>query len=134
MTDWTYDVSAAGWTRSLAAIEAGTAPDQTILVAEQGGLIGLAAARMPAQSIVDVGALYIAFDHQKQGLGRALVETIKSRYAARGATAMHIGVLKANEPARRFHERIGGKSLLEREFDEAGVPLPEIVYGWPLPA
>lgn len=53
-----------------------------------------------------------------------------SSYAALGGTEMHIGVLKNNAPVRRFYERIGGEFVSEREFDEEGAILPEIVYGW----
>lgn len=134
VTEWTYEVSGAGWTRELTAIDEGTAPGEAILVANDNGLVGLAATRLdPAPATVEVGSLYVAFDRQQQGIGRALIEAIASRYVALGATQMHIGVLKTNEPARRFYERIGGTLVTERSFDEEGTPLPEIVYGWQLP-
>ena len=36
----------------------------------------------------------------------------------------------ANAPARHFYEAIGGRAVDERLFDEEGLMLPEIVYGW----
>jgi len=44
--------------------------------------------------------------------------------------ALIIGCLAANAPARRFYEALGGRVIAEREFDQDGVMLPEVVYGW----
>ena len=45
-------------------------------------------------------------------------------------TALQIGCLAANTPARGFYEAIGGRLVSERLFDEDGVMLPEVVYEW----
>jgi RimJ/RimL family protein N-acetyltransferase len=50
--------------------------------------------------------------------------------AARGATRLHIGVLAANEPARRFYEAIGGRLVGSRPYEEDGYTLEEAVYAW----
>jgi len=47
-----------------------------------------------------------------------------------GMTALQIGCLAANAPARRFYESLGGRLIGERLFDEEGVMLPEVVYEW----
>ena len=47
-----------------------------------------------------------------------------------GMPALLIGCLAANRPARRFYEAVGGRVVAEREVDEGGVLLPELVYGW----
>lgn len=39
-------------------------------------------------------------------------------------TALQIGCLAANVPARHFYEAIGGRLVGERLFDEEGVMLP----------
>jgi len=46
-------------------------------------------------------------------------------------TALRIGCLAANAPARRFYEATGGRLVGERLFDEEGVLLPEVIYEWP---
>ncbi len=45
-------------------------------------------------------------------------------------TALQIGCLAANAPARRFYEAIGGRLVGERLFDEDGIMLLEVVYEW----
>jgi hypothetical protein len=45
-------------------------------------------------------------------------------------TALQIGCLAANASARCFYEALGGRVVGEWLFDEDGVMLPEVVYGW----
>jgi len=59
------------------------------------------------------------------------VEAVAAHLAQLGMTALHIGCLAANAPARRFYESLGGGVVIERLFDEEGIMLPEVVYGWP---
>lgn len=42
---------------------------------------------------------------------------------------MIVWVLEAN-PYRRFYEKLGGVSVRRRVVPVAGVPLPEVGYGW----
>ena len=65
-----------------------------------------------------------------QGLGRRLVQAVAAHLAQHGMTALQIGCLAANAPARGFYEAIGGRLIGERLFDEDGVMLPEVVYAW----
>jgi RimJ/RimL family protein N-acetyltransferase len=44
--------------------------------------------------------------------------------------ALTIAVLKANVPAQRFYEAIGGQFVRVGEIEDSGYMLPEIVYGW----
>jgi RimJ/RimL family protein N-acetyltransferase len=37
----------------------------------------------------------------------------------------------ANTPARRFYEALGGRVIREREVDEYGAMVPEVLYSWP---
>jgi len=66
------------------------------------------------------------------GMGKACrgVDTGGLRAGAQGMTALQIGCLAANTPARGFYEAIGGRLVGERLFDEDGVMLPEVVYEW----
>jgi ribosomal protein S18 acetylase RimI-like enzyme len=81
--------------------------------------------------IEEVCALYVHPRCQRQGLGRRLVVAIAAHLAQRGITTLHIGTLKSNTPARRFNEKLGGQVVAEREVEDAGFRLPEVVYGWP---
>ena len=77
--EWTPEVSAQGWARTLRAIASADRPQDCIYVAvdEGGVLVGLAIGG-PANTedhpqTGAVFALYISQSHQGQGLGRRLV-------------------------------------------------------------
>jgi ribosomal protein S18 acetylase RimI-like enzyme len=74
--------------------------------------------------------LYVRERHQRRGLGRRLVQAVAAHLAQTGRHTLVIGCLAANAPARRFYEALGGRLVGEREYDEEGVKLPEVVYGW----
>lgn len=131
--EWTPDVSARNWARPLTAIERG---EQTmciyLAVTEAGEVVGLAMGQ-PAEGVAQTGevvALYVREQYQGHGIGRRLVQAVAAHLATTGITTLHIAVLAANAPARRFYEAIGGQVVSEREFDEEGFLLPEVVYGW----
>ena len=68
--------------------------------------------------------------YQRMHIGKQLLESVEARYSALGTKAVEIGVLAANLPARSFYEAMGGQLMGERNFDEQGENLPEVVYGW----
>lgn len=133
--EWTPEVSARGWARTLRELAADSKASECIFVAEEGGeLLGLVMGG-PAhvELLPETGAvysLYVRQEHQGRGLGRRLVQTVARQLAACGMTALQIGCLAANTPARRFYEALGGRVVGERLFDEDGVLLPELVYSW----
>lgn len=134
-TEWTYEVSERSWARSLAAITDGNGEMGIcyIAVTEAGEVVGLVWG-YPLEGVPqtgEIGALYVREHYQGQGIGRRLVQTAAVRLARLGITALHIAVLAANTPARRFYEAIGGRVVDEREVDEEGFLLPAVVYGWP---
>lgn len=134
--EWTPEVSADGWARALREIATDEQPQDCIYVAvdDNGEIVGLAmGGPANAEELPQIGAvyaLYIATSHQGQGLGRRLVQAVAADLAQKGITALRIGCLAANTPARGFYEAIGGQLVAERLFDEDGVMLPEVVYGW----
>jgi GNAT superfamily N-acetyltransferase len=135
--EWTYAESEQGWARTLHNIAADPSSQDCIYVAEAADeeVIGLAMGG-PAQTeglpqTAEIYALYVRASHQGQGIGRRLVQAVAAHQAQLGMTSLHIGCLAANAPARRFYESIGGRVVVERLFDEEGVLLPEVVYGWP---
>ena len=134
--EWTPEVSAQAWARTLREIAAGTGSRECIYVAvdEGGELIGLAMGG-PADvaeraSLGAVYALYVHTRHQGRGVGHRLVRAVAADLHQHGMTALEIGCLATNAPARRFYEAIGGRLMRERLFDEEGVMLPEVVYEW----
>jgi ribosomal protein S18 acetylase RimI-like enzyme len=131
--EWTSEVSAQGWVRAIAAGE-GTQDCVYVATDEGGAIVGLAmGGPANAEELPQTGAvyaLYISTQHQGQGLGRRLVQAVAADLAQRGMTALQIGCLAANTPARGFYATIGGRLIGERLFDEDGVMLPEVVYEW----
>ena len=134
--EWTPEVSAQGWASALREIAAGNRLHECIYVAvdEGGEVIGLAMGG-PANGddLPQTGAvyaLYVHVSHQGCGIGRRLVQAVAAYLAQQGMTALRIGCLAANAPARRFYEAIGGRLAGERLFDEEGIMLPEVVYEW----
>lgn len=135
--EWTPEVSAEGWAGALREIAADDGLRECIYVAVDEGdaPVGLAMGG-PAQGNAEsergaVYALYVGASQQGQGLGRRLVQAVAAELHRRGFSALEIGCLAANAPARGFYESLGGRVAAERLFDEDGVLLPEIVYEWP---
>jgi ribosomal protein S18 acetylase RimI-like enzyme len=76
-------------------------------------------------------AIYLVREAQGRGHGGALVRACAAALAERGRTSMVIWVLRDNEPARRFYERLGGAFLRERPLDfGAGFAAMEVAYLW----
>jgi ribosomal protein S18 acetylase RimI-like enzyme len=134
--EWTPEVSADGWARTLRALATDERPQDCIYVAvdDGGEIVGLAmGGTADAENLPQTGAvyaLYVSMRHQGQGLGRRLVQAVAADLAQKGMTALRIGCLAANAQARAFYEAIGGRLVSERLFDEEGVMLPEVVYEW----
>lgn len=136
--EWTYEVSARSWATTLADIERGADPHSCIYVAVAPGdqVIGLVMGHLePTASDIDatvgeVDILYVAMNHQGQGIGQALVKTAATRLAQMGATTLHIATLAAATQARRFYESIGGQVIGMREHLGDGDPLPLVIYAW----
>jgi len=137
--EWTYEVSARNWDRALREIAQAAHPRECIHVAEDasGEIVGLAmGVALETQSpdsalrIGEVCVLYVRQSWQGQGIGTLLVKAIATHLAQVGISTLHTAVLTANTPARRFYESLGGRVIGEREFDEEGFLLPEVVYGW----
>lgn len=132
--EWTAEVSARGWREVLQEIEAEPDCQMCIFVAEDeaGSVVGLVMGR-PAEDYEatgEISVIYVHQSHQGRGLGRRLVSAVAAQLQEMGFSALHIGVLAANAPARAFYERLGGRVVFERDFDEDGEKLLEVVYGW----
>jgi GNAT superfamily N-acetyltransferase len=133
---WTPDVSAQGWARAFADRADHRASRDVLLVAvdDAGGVIALVSGT-PADgdalsSIAEINALYVLPGRRGQGIGRSLLQAAAARLAELGFSTLHIGVLTANLPARRFYEAMGGREIGQRTFDEEGYLLPVTIYAW----
>lgn len=133
---WTYGVSARGWERTLQNIAEGNNPAECVYVAEQepGEIVGVAgghpAASVPIDRTGEIYALYVHLDYQRRGVGHQLIGAVADHFAQQGIAALQIGTLKTNAPARRFYEALGGRVVGERDIEEAGFQLREVIYGW----
>jgi ribosomal protein S18 acetylase RimI-like enzyme len=137
-TEWSYDVSAKGWRRTLAEIAASTDPETCIHVAEDeftGEIVGLAVGCLSELEFLpnagEISALYILPQHQRRGLGRRLIRAAATQLAELGCTALLIGALDANVSGRAFYEAVGGQIVGERHSEDYGFPQREVIYGWP---
>ena len=148
MPDWllwtrTYETSERGWAETIAELDAEAEPGECVLVAEgeAGEIVGVAMcgtanpwgddrAAREGRPTGEVYALYVDRGYQRQGVGKELVRGMAGFLAGRGRRRLLIGVLAPNDPARRFYEAIGGRLVGERLFDDKGVLLDEVVYGW----
>ena len=74
-------------------------------------------------------AIYLLAQHQGKGIGRQLAITLVSRLRQEGMTALLLWVLAEN-PSRKFYERLGGRPISEKTVMIGGVPLIEVAYGW----
>ena len=135
--EWTPEVSARAWARLLTEQADGDPARVVLLIAEDetgdpvGLVLGTEVEDDTSGSTAQIDALYVLPDRQGQGIGRWLLQDAVSELATLGFSTLHIGVLTANLPARRFYEAMGGHEIGQRMFDEEGDLQPETVYAWP---
>ena len=136
VNEWTPDVSAQAWARTLDKRAQGHRRRELILVAEDDAedLVALAMATEADDdslgSVAEISALYVLPDRQGQGIGRLFLAEAIHELAKLGFTTLHIGVLTANSPARGFYEAMGGHEIGQRTFNEEDYLLPETIYAW----
>lgn len=134
--EWTPEVSARAWERSLTERAAGSPARDVVLVAEDdSGLLGLVAGGAtegsPASRTAEIAALYVRPARQGMGIGGSLLRAAAERLAGLGFTELRLGVLSANLPARAFYEAMGGVASGQDTADEEGHLLPVTIYAWP---
>jgi ribosomal protein S18 acetylase RimI-like enzyme len=79
----------------------------------------------------EVYAIYIPAARHGQGGGRALMSAAARRLAEAGMTSMLVWVLRENQSARAFYERLGGVFLREKPLGWPGSEdAVEVAYGW----
>lgn len=135
--EWTYEVSARNWASFLSEIANGEQPRCCVYVAEgeTGEVIGLAdgcPSKTPGdgEEVGELDVLYVAESHQRQGVGRALVQTVAADLADKGMPTLHICTPVVATEARRFYERLGGRAIGTRDDDEDGEVVQLVIYEW----
>jgi ribosomal protein S18 acetylase RimI-like enzyme len=136
-THWTYADSERAFRRDLEGLAADSTSRDCFLVATDdatdeivGVGVGIASERGLFANAGEVIFLYVRQSHQGCGLGRGLVRTIATHLVRHGMTSLVITVLDANAPARQFYEALGGRIVGEGKFEDEGMTLREVVYGW----
>jgi ribosomal protein S18 acetylase RimI-like enzyme len=135
--NWTVEVSAAAWNRTLQEIATEAAVRSHVLVAtesesESEMIVGLVMGTVNESSEGEVDALYVAPGHQGRGVGRRLLSASFEQLRAEGAENARVVVLAANAPARQFYEHLGGSEAGSVELDEDDEFLPATAYLWRL--
>ena len=110
-------------------------PKEICLVAEREGVvIGFATAGPrefdAASHDAEVYAIYVRDEHQRAGIGRALLGEAARRLDTLGLRGLLIWVLRENAKGRSFYERMGGRAERERPFEIAGARITETGYVW----
>lgn len=131
----TMENRSAAWSRIL-----GDAPfsGAIIWVAEnEGRIVGFGSCgrqrdqRLGEQGFdAEISAIYILRSYQGLGLGRALMGAMAASLRDRGRHAATLWVLRENEAARGFYERLGGTKVAEKEDVRPQAALIEVAYGW----
>jgi ribosomal protein S18 acetylase RimI-like enzyme len=106
-----------------------------VYVAEDGGeVVGFASGgRERAGETGYTGelyAIYVIDAAQRRGFGRELVRATVAGLRELGLDDMIIWVLRDNQPARSFYERLGGVYIRAQPITIGSVTLEEVSYGW----
>ena len=112
-------------------------PDTVHFVAEEpftGEAVGFASAgsaRGEAGGGItgEVFELYVQNGFQRQGLGRGLLLAARTWLAGQGHRTMIVWVL-ADNSARAFYERLGGRAAGQRAIRVGGALVDEAAYVW----
>ncbi|MGC2198699.1 MAG: GNAT family N-acetyltransferase [Stellaceae bacterium] len=77
----------------------------------------------------EVFTLYVAPDHQNQGIGRRLLIALFRRLVVTARHSAMLWVLSDN-PSRFFYERLGARQVSRKALAVGGISVEAIAYGW----
>jgi ribosomal protein S18 acetylase RimI-like enzyme len=77
----------------------------------------------------EIYAIYLLKEAQGKGYGTKLVKALVDDFQRERIRSMVVWVL-ADNPSRRFYERLGGEKIAEEVVDIGGKKLTEWCYGW----
>lgn len=138
LMQFTYEESERNWARAIRELSEADEHQEYIYVAENeaGLLVGVAMggperSHHPLYS-GEIYFLYLLPVYQRQGIGRGLTVSVMERLVEQDMSSLLIRVLKANAPARRFYEALGGQLVpdVEEQIEERGALLDLVAYGW----
>lgn len=122
------------WTTILASPTAGS---EVYVAIEGSRFVAFGAAcpqRDPALEALgydgEISAIYVLRSHQRQGIGRQIMQSLAHAIHDAGRRGATVWVLRENNPARRFYERLGGKVVKERTDQRKHTTLVEVAYCW----
>ncbi|ABQ30404.1 MULTISPECIES: GNAT family N-acetyltransferase [Acidiphilium] len=97
----------------------------------RGEVVGFVTGRRRRRALADaeIETLYVLDDYRERGLGRELLSAAMAHLAGRGCASAVLWVL-ADNPARWFYERMGGRRVAEGSVEVGGVDVPQIAYRW----
>jgi ribosomal protein S18 acetylase RimI-like enzyme len=75
-------------------------------------------------------AIYLLESAQRHGFGRELFRAVVEGLRAMELADLIIWVLRDNQPARRFYERLGGVYVRTQPITIGQATLEEVSYGW----
>jgi ribosomal protein S18 acetylase RimI-like enzyme len=125
------------WTRIISNPEAFNS--STVFVAEREGVVagfgccGLQRTEnLNAQGYDgEISSIYLLRSFQRCGLGLALMSAMGQELRRRQLQAASLWVLRDNQKACRFYERLGGDIVGDKkDIHEEGVVFVEVAYGW----
>lgn len=104
-----------------------------VAVPEQNGIVGFINGGPERDGREDYDAeLYALYVHpgsHGEGVGKRLTATFTQWLIDSGYDSMFVWVL-ADNPARKFYEKLGGTILDEKTVEIGGRTLLEVAYGW----
>ncbi len=111
-----------------------TYPLSSFIVAEKGGnVVGFC--RISEGGLVDgvmlgceIREIYIRWDMKRQGIGTKLFEYTVKQLHRRGYKIMSLGVFEENVGARRFYEKMGGRTKNKGVLKLSGKSYPTVEY------
>ncbi|HEX7390465.1 MAG TPA: GNAT family N-acetyltransferase [Acidiphilium sp.] len=85
--------------------------------------------RRGALAEAEIETLYVLDDFRERGLGRQLLRAAAAYLAAQGCASVFLWVL-ADNPARWFYERMGGRHVADGAVSVGGVQVAQAAYLW----
>jgi ribosomal protein S18 acetylase RimI-like enzyme len=118
------------WRRRLETQPPGGA---TLVAQAAGAIVGFAscgAARHRLEGLeAEVYALYVLQEHQRRGIGAALLAGCAHHFVRQGLFGFYLWALKANR-ARLFYEALGGMAAGEKSERLGQHSFLEVAYAW----
>jgi GNAT superfamily N-acetyltransferase len=129
LDQFTYEEETQDWMNLLSKVDHDVV---YVAVDDADHILGYALGRSLADSGFDCEllALHVLKDHQRQGIGTALVSVMASHYADTGCASLMLWTLEHN-PVRAMYETWGGEVVNRRsEMWDEGTQITEVAYGW----